>query len=306
MSDTILLAHLSDVHLGPVPAIGMRHLNLKRGLGYLNWQRHRRHAHTPDALARIVADLRAHRPDHIAVTGDLVNLGLPAEYEAAARWLRELGTPDDVTVVPGNHDIYSTLRGDAGVARWAAYMRGEEGGEAGRFPFLRRVGPLALIGVNSAVETPPFVAAGEVGAGQLAALDHLLARLESEGLVRVLLIHHPPLPGQAPRRRALRDAEALSRVLARRGAELVLHGHNHVDSHTDLARLPADGGGCVPVIGVASGSMARRHKQEPPGRYNLLRIARVGEEVRIECETRGLDDSGAVVHIDRKLLAAAR
>jgi 3',5'-cyclic AMP phosphodiesterase CpdA len=171
------------------------------------------------------------------------------------------------------------------------------------FPFVRRIGPIALIGVNSAVETPPFIAAGEVGARQLAALELLLEQLEAEGLIRVVLIHHPPLPGQAPPRRALRDAEALSRILAAHGAELVLHGHNHCDSHMDFARLAETGGGSVPVIGVASGSAARTHKHEPLGRYNLLRIGRIDGRVHIECTTRGLDAGGdAVAQIDRKLV----
>jgi len=312
-SGTITLAHISDAHLAPLPALGLRHLNLKRGLGYLNWQRNRRHTHSRTALDLILSDALAHEPDHIAVTGDLINLGLPAEYEAATAWLNSLGSPEHVTVVPGNHDIYTTLRGDPGVARWADYMRADEWGKrfasnaavkiAGApFPFVRRAGPVALIGVNSAVETPPFVAAGEVGEAQRNALAVLLSQLGSEGLIRVVLIHHPPLPGLAPPRRALRDAPELSRVLAEHGAELVLHGHNHCDSHMDFARLP-EVGGSIPVIGVASGSMARVHRNEPLGRYNLLRIGRVDERVHIECITRGLRvGSEGVVQIDRKLV----
>ncbi|MEI9901579.1 MAG: metallophosphoesterase [Hyphomicrobium sp.] len=249
MSETITLAHVSDVHLSPLAGLALRHLNVKRGLGYLNWRRQRQQTHHRAALDLIVADMKAHAPDHIAVTGDLINLGLPLEYEAATAWLHDLGSSQDVTVVPGNHDIYTTLRNDPGVARWEDYMRADAFGEKFRlpgpaaFPFVRRVGPVALVGVNSAVETPPFVAAGEVGEKQLAALDELLMRLEGEAMIRVVLIHHPPLPGQAPPRRALRDAKALSRILAHRGAELVLHGHNHRDSHMDFARLAETGGG---------------------------------------------------------------
>ena len=312
-SGTITLAHISDAHLAPLPAIGLRHFNLKRGLGYLNWQRSRRHTHSRFALDLIVADALRHEPDHIAVTGDLINLGLPAEYEAATAWLASVGSPERVTIVPGNHDIYTTLRNDPGVARWADYMQADAWGKrfasdakatvAGLpFPFVRRVGPVALIGVNSAVETPPFVAAGEVGEAQRKALGHLLSQLGGEGLIRVVLIHHPPLPGQAPPRRGLRDAPELSRVLAEHGAELVLHGHNHCDSHMDFARLP-EVGGSIPVIGVASGSMARVHRNEPLGRYNLLRIGRVDGRVHIECITRGLTEGAeGIVQVDRKLV----
>jgi 3',5'-cyclic AMP phosphodiesterase CpdA len=309
MSETITLAHVSDVHLSPPPGVGLRHFNLKRGLGYINWQRQRRHTHQRAALDLVVADMLAHKPDHIAVTGDLINLGLPVEYAAATAWLHDLGTAQHVTVVPGNHDIYTSLRGDVGVARWADYMRADDWGAKfavkppAQFPFVRRVGPIALIGLNSAVETPPFVAAGEVGAPQLAALDALLPQLEAEGLIRVVLIHHPPLPGQAPPRRALRDAPALAHILAARGAELVLHGHNHRDSHTDFARICETGGASIPVIGVASGSIGRAHKGEPLGRYNLLRITRIDGRAHIECVTRGLDAGTSVAQIERKVIA---
>ena len=46
------LAHLSDVHLGPLPPVGARHWNVKRLLGWLNWQRSRRHLYSRDVLGR--------------------------------------------------------------------------------------------------------------------------------------------------------------------------------------------------------------------------------------------------------------
>ena len=102
--DTFLLAHLSDVHLAPMPGLPLSHINVKRALGAANWWRHRRHVHTREVLDAIVADMRAQHPHHVAVTGDLVNLGLPAEHVAALRWLEMLGPPSQVSVVPGNHD----------------------------------------------------------------------------------------------------------------------------------------------------------------------------------------------------------
>ena len=302
MSDTITLAQLSDVHLAPLRGLALRHLNVKRGLGYLNWHRGRRQVHRRDALDLVVADMLAHRPDHIAVTGDLINLGLPAEFEAARAWLQGLGAPDKVTVIPGNHDIYTHLGDDPGVERWGDYMRSDAWGAkyapgSARFPFVRRLGPAALIALNSAVPTPPFVAAGELGHRQIATLAEILAATRREGLIRVVLIHHPPLPGQAPPRRALRDAPELERVLAEHGAELVLHGHNHRDNHLDFAWTH----GQIPVIGVAAGSSARAHKSEPLGRYNLFRIARVDGAPHIELTTRGLDPSASrIEQIDRR------
>ncbi|MBN9022713.1 MAG: metallophosphoesterase, partial [Rhizobiales bacterium] len=100
------LAHISDPHLGPLPPVRWRDLASKRAFGYMNWQRGRSSALGPESLQRLVADLHAHRPDHVAVTGDLINLGLSAEIDAAHTWLADLGDPSSVSVIPGNHDAY--------------------------------------------------------------------------------------------------------------------------------------------------------------------------------------------------------
>src|ERR1700730_13376014 len=98
-----VLAHLSDPHLAPLPKPRWFELVGKRATGYLNWRRKRHLVHRSDVLARIVADLKAQAPDHIAVTGDLVNIALAAEFAPAAHFLATLGAPHDVTLVPGNH-----------------------------------------------------------------------------------------------------------------------------------------------------------------------------------------------------------
>ncbi len=111
-----------------------------------------------------------------------------------------------------------------------------------------------------------------------------------EGAIRVvLLIHHPPLPGQAPPRSGLEDASEFSRVIEDEGAELILHGHNHLDM---LAWRTSQHGSHAAVVGVASGSAARLHRNEPLARYNLLHIGRRDERVSITCTTRGFSDAG--------------
>src|SRR5271154_4331875 len=104
MSFTI--AHLSDAHLGPAPWPALREMRLKRFMGYVNWKRGRERLNDMTMLARLVADLRAQSPDHVAMTGDVVNIGLPAEFRRAATWMRTLGEPSDVSFTPGNHDAY--------------------------------------------------------------------------------------------------------------------------------------------------------------------------------------------------------
>jgi len=299
MTETFTLAHFSDVHMSPVIGFGWRYWNAKRALGYLNWQRKRRRVHVTAVADRLIADARSLRPDHIAITGDLINLGLPAEHEAALAWLRSVGAPDKVTVVPGNHDIYSNMRGDHGVARWAAYMGGEE--ETLAFPFVRRIGPLALVGLNSAVETPPFFASGSLGSHQLEIAREQLLRLDEEGAVRVVLIHHPPLVDMAPPRRRLNDAAHLAHMLERTGAELVLYGHNHTPA---LDWLPSRKQR-IPLIGAASASASVVHGDEPLARYNLFTFFKSASGLRIRHVVRGLETpDGAVTKISESFLDA--
>jgi 3',5'-cyclic AMP phosphodiesterase CpdA len=93
------IAHLTDVHLGPIASFTPRYWNLKRGLGYANWARNRKNAYRRDVLDRMVADIGRQNPDHLVVTGDLANLGLPGELDHARAWLDTLGSPKDVTAI---------------------------------------------------------------------------------------------------------------------------------------------------------------------------------------------------------------
>lgn len=295
MSKSVTLAHLSDVHLPFHGGFTSGLVNTKRVLGWLNWTRKRQFIHLTWAIEKIVADVKAQAPDHVLVSGDLINIGLPSEYEAARDWLTALGPPDWVSVVPGNHDAYVAREAEAGLALWSPYMTSDAYGqiitEAGvAFPYVRRAGPVAIIGVNSGIATRPGSAIGEIGAQQLARLAAVLERLGEAGLVRLVMIHHPPVPGLAPPQRALSDAEALAAVLAQHGAELIVHGHNHVMSSVMS--------GETAIEGVASASAGRAYSDEPVARYNIIRIAppvSTTGRVKIEIETRGLDRTGQAV-----------
>ena len=286
---SFLLAHLSDAHIGPIPRPNLAELLGKRVTGYVNWLRKRAAQHDMARLARLTGDLLAQRPDHVAMTGDIVNIGLEGELALAREWLSRLGGPRELSFSPGNHDAYTPSSLPALSESFAPWTRGDDG-EPG-FPFLRRRAGIALIGLSSGVPTAPFVASGRLGPEQRARLEALLEQTAAEGLARVVLLHHPPHRGGARALRGLEDAGAFEEIIARRGAELVLHGHNHKQS---LHRLPGPRGG-VPVVGVASAS-ARAETHRPGAAYHLFTIFREGGEARIEGRARGFDEiSGEIV-----------
>jgi 3',5'-cyclic AMP phosphodiesterase CpdA len=291
-----VLAHLSDPHLAPLPPPRWSELAGKRMTGFLNWRRKRRLIHRGDVLARIVADLKAQAPDHIAVTGDLANISLAGEYAPARAFLASLGSSRDVTLVPGNHDAYVREAAQWPQLHWGDYMRGDSGESA--FPFVRRRGPLALIALSSAVPTAPFMATGRLGAAQIAKLAAALEGCGREALFRVVMIHHPPLSKPRRRFKRLIDGADFRAALARHGAELVVHGHDH-----ERALIELDGPQRrIPVVGVPSASEAPPGKHDPAG-YNLYRIDGAGGAWRCEAISRGLARDGeGVVEIGRTVL----
>lgn len=279
------LAHLSDPHVSPLPLPRLRELAGKRATGWLSWKLRRQAIHGGPVLERLNADLAAQQPDHIVVTGDLINISLPGEYELARRWLEGLGPPERVTAIPGNHDLYVPMDWDGSLGLWTQYMNGETPVRADAdFPFIRRRGPLALIGVSTAVPMPPFSAAGRCGGRQLDALQVQLEALGRDGLFRIVLIHHPPFDGPEQRRKGLHDGAGFRAVIAAAGAELILHGHTH---RPGLGKLPTPAG-FAPVIGVASASAKYIGDGTGHGQYHLYRIQRDGNGWRLEVEVRGV------------------
>jgi len=290
------LAHISDLHLAMRPG-RLAEFASKRGLGFINWHRRRKYIHRIEALNAITRDLQASGADHIAVTGDLVNLSLPSEYAWARTWLESVGTPERVTVIPGNHDLYvpEAQRGPA--EYWGEFMQADDGAESGTFPFIRRRGAITLIALSTALATGPFLATGQLGEDQLARFGQALE--QTRGSFRVVLIHHPPVSPPNRYLRRLIDAAQFRAVLARHGANLVLHGHDHCRSLVWL-----DGpDGAIAAVGVPSASAQAPHGHEDASGYNIFHIDGASGGWHCEMITRQLKADESVGEVERRVLS---
>jgi 3',5'-cyclic AMP phosphodiesterase CpdA len=281
------LAHVSDVHLGPLPDVTYRDLASKRMVGYVNWQRNRRHIMHDGVIGAIVADIKAAGVDHLTVTGDLVNLALDGEIELAKLWLETLGQSHDVSVVPGNHDAYVPGAFDKVCRVWGPWMTGDgQNAPADRhaFPYLRVRGNVALIGVSSARATAPFMANGFFREDQSHRLGALLDKTAKQGLFRIVMIHHPPVRGAVAQHKRLFGIGNFQKTISRHGAELVLHGHSHDPS---LHWIGGKKHQPVPVVGVAAGgqSIGGSH---PAAQWNLLEISGEPDNWGLSLVRRGL------------------
>ncbi|MEM7463992.1 MAG: metallophosphoesterase [Pseudomonadota bacterium] len=270
------LAHLSDVHLGPLPPITWHQLLSKRFTGYANWKLNREHTHQGEVLSGLIDHIKQRSPDHIALTGDIINLGLNDEIANARAWLEAFGPPQQVSLVCGNHDAYVPGSLEQAFENWQPYLSGDDGSpikSALDYPVVRRRGKISFILCNSACATPVFFATGCFDRHQTDGLAKILDQEVAQRQCRVILIHHPPVDGQTRFQKRLVGAQYFRNAVKKSGAELILHGHTHVDS---LAKIEGPNGS-VPVLGVPAGGQSPGGKRTA-ARYNLLSIEDEGDK----------------------------
>ena len=257
------LAHLSDLHIGPLPDVPLSALFSKRFFGLLSWRRKRHAMHRVEVIEALLRDLADHPADHVAITGDLVNLALADEFGNAASWIARFGSPEEVSVIPGNHDAYVDGPYRDHWQMWQRYMANDGSAEI-TFPYVRRRGRVAIVGLSSAVPSPIAFACGSLGNAQLERLEPVLRQLHGQGLFIVILVHHPPLAWISTRRN-LRDHAALADMIARCGGDLVLSGHQH---RFELGTIGTPRGS-VPVMVAPSSSTDDTNRHDEGGYIRL-------------------------------------
>ncbi|MFK7791491.1 MAG: metallophosphoesterase [Devosiaceae bacterium] len=299
---TFRIAHISDCHLGPLPQARRRELASKRILGYLNWQRNRGKVFAPAITDTLIADLQDQSPNHIAVTGDLVNIGLEQEFENAGRFLASLGNAADVTAIPGNHDAYVPGALDRFDLHCAPNLTSDNTPETAPnpYPVVRQRGPATIIGLSTARASGPFMATGAVDRRQR---DRMAAELNSAaGMFRIVLIHHPPFEKAGPHFKRLVGAKRVRDIWQEHGAELILHGHTHLPTRRSVPGPMGE----IPVFGVASSAQGiSGHK--PPASYTLFDIDEADEGWTVTATRRGYANSqDKVMELSQETFQAPR
>jgi Icc protein len=219
------IAHLSDVHMleeKPNPST-VHNLSLK----FLSFGRPLDARGRVNKLRRALASAKRAGADHFIVSGDLTEVGAPAQFEAFAGVLSEAAIqPDRVTLVPGNHDAYTS--GDA----WRRALEGP------LRPYARGAAfePGKVVDHGNVVFLPVDVSCFQSiarSAGELTAqaADVLTARLSDpyfQGKSVVIVQHHPPFArGVMQWIDGLRGYARLMDLLARHVHVQLLHGHLH-------------------------------------------------------------------------------
>ena len=227
------ILHISDIHLFCPQALSLHKVINKRLLGLINWYLKRRRTVSYRLLDLLVASVSVLSPDVICVTGDLVHLAQKREFELASQWLSELESFSPIKLVPGNHDLY--------VPEAKSYLQKyfkrffsishtiamPNKALDDFFPYVDILENIALIGLSSAYTCSLSLATGRIGQKQLKNLSYVLENTKDKGLLRIILIHHPPISGLVKKRKALLDVNHLKNVTDSKGTELFLFGHTH-------------------------------------------------------------------------------
>jgi len=194
------------------------------------------------------------------VTGDLTLSGEPSEFEKVKKLLAPWAAEGKLTLLPGNHDVWS-------------YEAAE------KFRFLRALGPdgngmknavqsfphavplgedAVLIALDSARwGEDPWNTPGKVGSQQLRiARDLVREHARNERAVLLAVHHHLVIPPERVdsdarvARMPLADADQLVRLVAELPIAAVLHGHRHVAFRVELPGAT----GSTPVLCAGSAS----------------------------------------------------
>ncbi len=261
------LAHISDLHLGPIPKVRFHELVSKRITGYVNWQQHRKLFHQKIILDRVMSQIEAQNCDHLAITGDLVNLATKAEIIEATNWLAIHCPPQTTSLVPGNHDAYVPGAFRTAMKAWEPWIASDTPIVDQTFPYMQIRGPLAIIGLSTSNATMPFRATGRFSKRQAEHAKKLLIEAKEKGLFRVILIHHPPYHKATITMKRMAGIDHFQNMIEDCGAELVLHGHTHLNTRFDVEY----NGRTTPIIGIASASQAPGDKKPVAG-FNIFEI----------------------------------
>jgi 3',5'-cyclic-AMP phosphodiesterase len=237
------IAHLSDVHLLDRRPERPR-ARYRMATRFVSVGRPLDAAARATKLRRALEAAKASGADHVVVTGDLTELGDPSEFEHAAEIFHDAQIPPDaVTLVPGNHDAYTSPSG-----WWRALegpLRAFRRGSAESAGKLVERGDVTFMPIDTSLFQNIALAGGLFSTEAARAIERRLEDPTLRDRTVVLVLHHSPMHRRGSPLLSfvdgLRGCGHLLDLLAKHPRVQVLHGHLHqaVDRFARIFGAPA-------------------------------------------------------------------
>ena len=233
------IAHLSDVHTLD-PAHRRSSARYRFATKFVSLGRPVDPRGRARKLMRGLAAAKASGADHVVITGDLTEIGDATEFEHFANLLADARMPaDGVTLVPGNHDAYTTngawRRALEGPLKPYALASATEAGKV-----VDR-GAVAFLPIDTSYFQSMARSGGSITPDAARAVQ---ARIEDPGLREktiILVMHHPPFVRHNALTQwidGLRGFKHVLDMLTLHPRVQILHGHMHrvMDRIVDLGK----------------------------------------------------------------------
>ncbi|MBX8494916.1 metallophosphoesterase [Pseudomonas cichorii] len=243
----------------------------------------------------------SNRGDFLAVTGDVTQMALTEEFEAAAKCITAIGNElndgvrysgKNIAIIPGNHDVNWNIQQADPKARYLGFS-----------PYIRfrssfglhidnQVEPerlyeihdlidkwnCVIVGFNSAVLEGPDDHRGYIGESQFKnAMQEIKTLCSEKKPLKIALLHHHLTPVSSlessikKHDEVLRDAAFIKSALIENGFSIALHGHRHF-AHEELIDQNGDGGNKLLIVGCGSTGVVNSERASQPLQYNRLSI----------------------------------
>ncbi|WP_152051634.1 metallophosphoesterase family protein [Tautonia marina] len=220
------IVHLSDIHIwrysiNPVKLWG------KRAVGMAELFTGRAKKFRLERMEDVVERVKSINADHLLITGDLTTTAMRREFEQAREALGPLlGDPDRVSILPGNHDRYTSrsVRTRAFERVFGAFSPGDS------FPWLRHLDERTAILALDATRAH-LSATGRLPDDQFHQARELLLTTDPRPKRLIVACHYPVAAPEAYqselRKKRMVNAADVARWLRRVGPHLYCSGHVH-------------------------------------------------------------------------------
>ena len=240
----VTLVHLSDLHFG-------RDCDLKM----------------IDAVERIVPTLDA---SAVVVSGDLTQRARHGEFQAARRFLEQLGKSAPVLTLPGNHDVqwfespFWILGRDRLYVKFRRWF-GEDLTPTLVIPGAVIATVLTSHGVSFPSMTPnlnDMAVKGHLPKSELYRASRIFENAPADA-ARVLVLHQNVLRGKISQRMGLSRWKTAQERLIALSPDVILNGHDHEEAAAQLGER---------IVVSTAGTLTHRMRGGKPSVFNVVRI----------------------------------